>query len=117
MDELIGRIVANVGLDAGKAEQAVGTILGFLKAEGQADQIAKLFAGLPGADAAADAANYKPGFMGGVMGLGTQLMGMGMGMGEIGGVAKQTMQFAREKAGDGPIDDVIASIPGLSQFA
>jgi hypothetical protein len=117
MNELIGRIVANVGLDADKAQLAVGTILGFLKAEGSADQISKLFAALPGADAAADAANYKPGFMGGVMGLGTQLMGMGLGMGEIGGVAKQTMQFAREKAGDGPIDDVIASIPGLSQFA
>jgi hypothetical protein len=117
MDELIARIVANVGLDADKATQAVGTILGFLKAEGPADDIAKLFGALPGAEAAADAANYKPGFMGGVMGLGTKLMGMGMGMGEIGGVAKQTMQFAREKAGDGPIDAVIASIPGLSQFA
>ena len=41
---------------------------------------------------------------------------MGMGMGEIGGVAKETIRFAREKAGDGPIDEVVASIPGLGQF-
>jgi hypothetical protein len=115
MDELIGRIVSSVGLDAGTANKAVSAILGFLKAEGPADQISTLFAALPGADAAA--AGYKPGMMGGVMGLGTQLMGMGLGMGEIGGVAKQTIQFAREKSGDGPIDAVIASIPGLSQFA
>jgi hypothetical protein len=117
MEELVGRIVANVGMDAGKAEQAVGMILGFLKAEGPADDVAKLIGALPGADAAIAAADYKPGFMGGVMGLGTKLMGMGMGMGEIGGVSKETIRFAREKAGDGPIDAVIASIPGLSQFA
>ena len=55
-------------------------------------------------------------FGGGVMGLGSALMGMGLGMGEIAGVSKETMVFAKEKAGDGPVDEVISSIPGLSQF-
>lgn len=50
------------------------------------------------------------------MGLGQQLMGMGLGMGEITGISKETISFAKEKAGDGPVDDVIAAIPGLSQF-
>ena len=116
MNELIQRIVANVGLDAGVAEKAVGTILGFLQAEGPADQVAKLLAALPGAEAAIAAADYKGGFMPGVMGLGSKLMAMGMGMGEISGVSKETIRFAREKAGDGPIDAVVASIPGLGQF-
>ena len=47
---------------------------------------------------------------------GLLLMGMGLGMGEITGVSKETIRFAREKAGDGPIDAVVASIPGLGQF-
>ncbi len=116
MNELIERIVANVGLEAGSAEKAVGLILGFLQAEGPADEVAKLVGALPGASEAITAANYKAGFMGGVMGLGSQLMAMGMGMGEITGVSKETIRFAREKAGDGPIDAVVASIPGLGQF-
>lgn len=116
MNELIDRIVANVGLDAGSAHKAVGLILGFLQAEGPADQVSKLVGALPGASEAISAANYKPGFMGGVMGLGSQLMGMGLGMGEITGVSKETIRFAREKAGDGPIDAVVSSIPGLGQF-
>ena len=116
MNELIERIVANVGLEAGSAQKAVGLILGFLQAEGPADQVSKLVGALPGASEAIAAANYKPGFMGGVMGLGSQLMGMGLGMGEITGVSKETIRFAREKAGDGPIDAVVASIPGLGQF-
>ena len=116
MEELVQRIVANVGIDAEKAQGAVGMILGFLQAEGPADQVSKLIAAFPGAEAAIEAAGYKSGFMPGVMGLGSKLMGMGMGMGEIGGVSKETIRFAREKAGDGPIDAVIASIPGLGQF-
>jgi hypothetical protein len=116
MNELIERIVANVGLDAGVAEKAVGLILGFLQAEGPAGEVSKLLAALPGADAAIAAAGYKGGFMPGVMGLGSQLMNAGLGMGEISGVSKETIRFAREKAGDGPIDAVVASIPGLGQF-
>jgi hypothetical protein len=43
-------------------------------------------------------------------------MGAGLGMGEISGVAKETIRFAKEKAGDAPVDAVIGSIPGLGQF-
>ncbi|MFZ2101558.1 MAG: DUF2780 domain-containing protein [Oricola sp.] len=118
MDELISRITASVGIDADTAQKAVGMILGFLQKEGPADQIAQMMAGLPGAeDLIANAPASGGGmFGGGVMGLGSGLMGLGLGMGEISGVAKQTVAFAKEKAGDGPVDTVIASIPGLSQF-
>jgi hypothetical protein len=54
--------------------------------------------------------------MPGVMGLGSKLMGIGLGMGEITGISKETIAFAREKAGSGPVDEVVNSIPGLSQF-
>ena len=55
-------------------------------------------------------------FGGGVMALGQQLMSQGLGMGEITGLAKETMAVAREHAGDEVVDTVIASVPGLSQF-
>ena len=113
MDELISRITSSVGIDADVARNAVGMILGFLQKEGPADQISQMMAALPGAQ---EVIENSPDAGGGVMGLGSGLMGLGLGMGEISGVAKQTVSFAKEKAGDEPVDQVIASIPGLSQF-
>jgi len=37
-------------------------------------------------------------------------------MGEITSLAKETIAFAKEKAGDEVVDEVVASVPGLSQF-
>ncbi len=118
MEELIARIADNVGVDPQTAEKAVGLILGFLQKEAP-DSAGKLIDAIPGADAAIAGAGGGGGFsgmMGGVMGLGSQLMGAGLGMGEITGVAKETIRYAREKVGDGPVDAVIGAIPGLGQF-
>lgn len=117
MDELINRITANVGIDADTARKAVGAILAFLKAEGPADKVKQMLASVPGAEALiAQAPSGGLLSMGGVMGLGAKLMGMGLGMGEISGVAKETMGFARENGSGDAIDEIVASIPGLSQF-
>ncbi|GAB4360737.1 MAG: hypothetical protein Kow0026_23290 [Oricola sp.] len=118
MDELISRITDSVGIDADIAQKAVGMILGFLQKEGPSDKIQQMLDAMPGVQDLIDNAPQSGGgmFGGGVMGLGSALMGLGLGMGEIGGVAKQTVDFAKEKAGDGPVDEVIAAIPGLSQF-
>jgi hypothetical protein len=121
MDELVARISSTVGIDPATATKAVGLILAFLQKEGPADKVAALIAAIPGAQEAVTAAESQNGgffsnMMGGVMGLGSQLMGMGLGMSEISGVSKQTIAYAREKAGAGPVDDVVNSIPGLSQF-
>ncbi|YBV98145.1 DUF2267 domain-containing protein [Phyllobacteriaceae bacterium JZ32] len=121
MDELVARITSNVGIDPATATKAVGLILAFLQKEGPADKVAALIAAIPGAQNAITSAEgqgggFLSGMMGGVMGLGSQLMGMGLGMGEISGVSKETIGYAREKAGSGPVDDVVNSIPGLSQF-
>ncbi len=51
MDELIGRLVADVGIDRATAETAVGIILDFLVKEGPPDKVQPLLAKLPGADA------------------------------------------------------------------
>ena len=52
MDDLIGRLVANVGVDRSVAATAVGIILQFLMKEGPADKVRALIDKLPGADAA-----------------------------------------------------------------
>jgi len=118
MDELISRITNSVGIDADTAKKAVGMILGFLQKEGPADKVNEMLAAMPAArdliDSAPDAGGGM--FGGGVMGLGSALMGLGLGMGEISGVSKETVNYAKEQAGDEPVDEVIASIPGLSQF-
>lgn len=121
MDELISRITESVGVDAEQAKSAVGMILGFLQKEGPAEQVSQMMDALPGAKELVEGASGGGGLLGGlmgggVMGLGSQLMGAGLGMGEITGISKETIAFAKEKAGDGPVDEVIAAIPGLSQF-
>jgi methyl coenzyme M reductase beta subunit len=119
MDELVGRLVANGGLDRTVAEKAVGIILQFLLKEGPSDKVRALITRLPGAEAAMMAAGEESGgmfSMGGIMGVGTKLMGIGLSMGQVQGVAKEVIAFAREKAGEDTIGEIVGAIPGLSQF-
>ena len=51
MDELIERLVADIGIDRAAAEKAIGIILDFLVKEGPADKVRPLLAKLPGAEA------------------------------------------------------------------
>ena len=51
MEELIGRLVANVGVDKTAAEKSVGIILDFLRKEGPPDKVQALIDKLPGAEA------------------------------------------------------------------
>lgn len=119
MDELIGRLVANVGVDHATAETSVGIILDFLAKEGPADQVKTLIDKLPGADAViatARAAGGGDGGMGGVMGVGSRMMAAGLSMGQIQGVTRETIGYAREKAGEDVVGEIVGAIPGLSQF-
>ena len=119
MDELIARLVANVGVDKAAAGKAVGIILDFLKKEGPPDKVQALIDKLPGAEALialqADAGGGMFA-MGGIMGAGTKMMAAGLSMGQVQGVTKETIAFAREKVGEDTIGEIVGAIPGLSQF-
>jgi hypothetical protein len=115
MDELIGRLVANVGVDRLAAEKAVGIILDFLRKEGPPDKVQALFDRMPGSDAMAQQADSGGG-MGGIMGAGTKMMAAGLSMGQVQGVTREVIGFAREKAGEDAVGQVVGAIPGLSQF-
>ena len=95
------------------------------RAKGDREKVVALAKNIPGADAFIgegdpNAAETLGGF-GGLMGGGAmavlgKLQALGLGMGEIQGVTKETVAFAREKGGAETIDAIVASIPGLGQF-
>ena len=119
MDELVGRIAANVGISRPVAEKAVGIILEFLAREGPPDTVRALMDHLPGAQSAIEAARAESGAFGGIgglMGVGTRLMGAGLGMPEIQAVTREIVAHAREQAGDEAVNGFMEAIPALRQF-
>jgi hypothetical protein len=121
MDELILRLVANVGIDKPTAEKSVGIILDFLVKEGPPEKVQPLIDKLPGAQTLIDAQQARDTgggmfAMGGLMGAGTKLMGAGLSMGQVQSVTKEIIAYAREKIGEDAIGEIVGAIPGLSQF-
>jgi hypothetical protein len=125
MQELIERIVQNVGVDAGLAQKAVGMILGFLQKEGPAEEVGQMMAAVPGAEALVAQSAAGGGMLGGlagmmggggVMGLGAQLMGAGLSMDQMSGIGKELFAYGRETAGEDTMGAIVGAIPGLSQF-
>ena len=127
MNELVTRVADSVGIAPDTAEQAVGMMLGFLQREADDGAVATMIETIPGASELVARFNgdgagggllggLMASFGGGVMALGQQLMSLGLGMGEITALAKETIRIAREHAGDEVVDQVVASVPGLSQF-
>lgn len=127
MEELISRIVANVGIDEELAKSAVSLILSFLQNEGPEDKVGALMEALPGAsDLISSAGGGGGGLLGavgglmggggGAMALMGQLTEAGLGMGDVQGVATEVVGFAKEQAGDELVSEVIGAIPGLGQF-
>lgn len=119
MDELLNLIESNVGIDRETAQKAVEIIIGFLKQAGPEDKVAELMDKLPGADAIETPDAGMIGGMGGMMGAMSafnSLTSAGLDMGQIQGVVKQLVGFAKQHAGDELVDEVMASIPGIGQF-
>jgi hypothetical protein len=121
MDELIGQLASKAGIDSVVAEKTIGIVLGFLRNEGPTAKVQALIDKIPGAEAAIAASNNGGGLGslmgGGLMALGTKLMGLGLGMAEIQSVARELFRFGRDKVGTDQMGEIIAGTPGLSQFA
>ena len=121
MDELIGRLASRAGIDGAVAEKTIGIILNFLRNEGPSDKVQALIDQIPGAEAAIATSNSNSGLArlmgGGLMAVGTRLMGLGLGMGDIQNIARELFRFGRDKIGADRMGEIIAGTPGLSQFA
>lgn len=128
MQELIDRIVAATGLDAARAEKAVGIMLSLVKTQGNQAKVGELFAKLPGAAELASRHGGDGAAKGGLLGmLGGGLMGgplaaisklsaAGLSMDQIKVLGTLTLDYAKEKAGSALVKDVAGSIPGLSGY-
>jgi hypothetical protein len=55
-------------------------------------------------------------FGGGVLAAGTRMMSVGLSMGQVQAVTRETIAFAREKAGEDTIGEIVGALPGLGQF-
>jgi hypothetical protein len=121
MDELVEQLAAKAGIDRAVAETTVGIILGFLRNAGPSDKVQALIDRIPGAESAVEASNTGGGLGGlmggGLMALGSRLMGLGLGMGEIQNVARELFKFGRDRIGADQMGEIISGTPGLSQFA
>lgn len=127
MQEIIAKIAADNGIDTALAEKATGMILAFLKKEADPSAVSQMLSALPGAEALIAGGESSGGGMmgslmgmmpggGGVMGLGAQLMGAGLGMGQIQGVSKSLFEAAKTHAGEDVMGQIVGSVPGLGQF-
>jgi hypothetical protein len=121
MDELVGQLTSKASIDSAVAEKTIGIILSFLRNEGPSDKVQALIDEIPGAEAAIEASGNGGGFArlmgGGLMAVGTRLMGLGLGMGEIQSIARELFKFGRDKIGADRMGEIIAGTPGLSQLA
>lgn len=119
MEELVNQIAAKVGIEQEMAQKAVGIILNFLNKSAPQDKMSQLLDAIPGARDVVSGESGGGGMFGGMMGAMAamnELTGIGLSMGQVQGVTKETVKFAKDKAGEDVINDIVSSIPGLSQF-
>ena len=121
MDELVDQLAVKAGIDKVVAEKTIGIILGFLRKEGPSEKVQALIDRIPGAECAVQTSNDSAGLSklmgGGLMALGTRLMGLGLGMSEIQNIARELFRFGRDRIGTDQMGEIISGTPSLSQFA
>jgi hypothetical protein len=121
MDELTTWLASKAGIERTVAEKTIGIILGYLRNEGPSDKVQALIDKIPGAEAAISASENGGGFAklmgGGLMAVGTRLMGLGLGISDIQNIARELFRFGRNKIGEDQMGAIIAGTPGLLQFA
>ena len=121
MDELTGRLAAKAGIENAVAESTIGIILGFLRDEGPSDKVQGLIESISGAEAAiaasSDGDTIGRLMGGGLMALGTRLMGLGLDIDQIRNIAGEIVRFGRDRIGADQMGEIVAGTPGLRQFA
>jgi hypothetical protein len=128
MQDLIGQISTKTGLDATKAERALGILLSLVKTQGDRTKTPELFAALPGAEALALKYGGDGAAKGGLLGmLGGGAMGgplaaiakfhaAGLNMDQIKILGTETLDYAKRKAGSDLVKQAVGAIPGLSGY-
>jgi hypothetical protein len=134
MENLIARVATAANISPEVARKAVALIGDFLQREAPAEAITDLFDKAPAFPAIIASSTQTggqgmgaglKGLMGvaagamgggGLMALGSELLGLGLDMEQIQAIGKEVFAYAREVAGDQVVGEISAAIPGLSQF-
>jgi hypothetical protein len=129
MDELIASVAQSLGLEPAIAQQAIGAVLRFLQENAPAEAgvlLEKLIGAQDAIAAAPDAGGgglmgalgglMGGGGMGGLMGLAGQLQDLGLGLGDIQGLAQNIFTKGNELIGEEQMKQIASAIPGLDQY-
>lgn len=122
MEDLIARISETVGIEQAVARKAVGIILNFISRDGPRDKVDQVLDQMPGSrELMQSEGTSSSGLMGGMlgtmgaMGALTQLTSLGLDMGQVTTTTREIIDYAKERADDETVDDIVDSIPGLNQ--
>ncbi len=124
MDDLIARLVARHKISEDTARNLVVIVLQYLVKEAPADKLAPIIAAYPwipvvlaeaGPEQAATPADHHFGGMARLMEVADRMMAHGLTISEVQSTIRDTVDFAREHAGDEDVDALVRSIPGLRQ--
>ncbi len=128
MQDLIAKMTVATGLDAAKAEKAVGILLNLVATQGDKSKVDALFEKMPGARElvnthGGDGAGGRGvmgmlagGLMGGPLAMITKLQATGLTVDQIKQVGTLTLAYAKEKAGIKAVREAAANIPGLNSY-
>ncbi len=134
MENLIARVASAANISPAVARKAVALIGDFLQREAPEEAVNDLFDKAPAFPAIIASSTHTggegmggglKGLMGvaagamgggGLMALGSELMGLGLDLDQVQTIGKEVFGYAREVAGDQVVGEISASIPGLSQF-
>lgn len=128
MQVLISKIVKATGLEASKAEKAVGILLNLVATQGDKTKVAELFEKMPGAanlvaahggDGAGGGGLMgilAGGMMGGPLAMITKLQAIGLNVDQIKQVGTLTLNHAKKVAGIKAVREAAANIPGLNSY-
>ncbi len=134
MENLIARVASAANISPAVARKAVALIGDFLQREAPEEAVKDLFDKAPAFPAIIASSTHTggegmggglKGLMGvaagamgggGLMALGSELMGLGLDLDQVQTIGKEVFGYAREVAGDQVVGEISASIPGLSQF-
>ncbi len=128
MHVLVDRITERTGLPPEKAQPAVGVMLNFIAKNSSTEEVEALLDAFPAAEGflAIDEATENNGLLGGlaskmnasvgVLAALNKMTGLGLSVEEIQQVAKETVQYTREKVGPEITDEIVARVPGLAEI-
>jgi predicted lipid-binding transport protein (Tim44 family) len=128
MQDLITKIMATTGLDATKAEKAVGILLNLIATQGDKPKVDVLFEKMPGARElvnthGGDGAGgggfmgiLAGGMMGGPLAMITKLQGIGLSVDQIKQVGTLALDHAKQKAGIKAVREAASNIAGLNSY-